>query len=134
MNDQTTKNPSPQPEPAAKYFMAVGVLMVIIIMLLAVIWMKERTARIQAQREALRSYRSMEGDIAEITGRIARASAEPLHRDDLPVRDVMLDGAPRKLLLVGPAAGQRMGLQSGDMVLIVEEDPSTRPSQTRPVR
>jgi len=135
---QAAREPAPDGRPPAgprdgwwQYIVTVGVLMVLIIALLAALWARERAARLSAQRElakALRQCRGMQSALGQIIAQNTAGRTQPIHRADLPTRTVRLDGVTRPLLLVGSAAGRRMGFAAGDMILITGSGP-TRPGK-----
>ena len=132
-----TPTPTPTTPPAggnsdARYLLVVAGLMMTIVILLSVLWIRERrnVAYLQEQLQIARQG-SMRGDIQGALQRMLAGQAEPqaqaLHRDDLPAQTVTWNGQPRTVLSVSAAAGQRMGLEPGD-VIVVAPPPATGPA------
>jgi hypothetical protein len=118
----TPPAPSQDASSDARYLLVIGGLMILIIVLLAALWLKER-ARANRAAESMAAMRNL---TSRELGRFLGAQApgvRPLQRDDLPAETVDWNGRPRKVLLVGPAAGTRLGLQPGD-VLVVADAPA----------
>lgn len=106
------------------YLATVGVLLTAIVVLLAVLAVRERARRIQAEQQLEKDRRSMvdmQNALGQMLQATAEAAVEPLRRDDLPSQTVSLDGQRRTLLTIGSAAGVRFGLQPGDLVLVAGE-------------
>jgi len=129
--------PTPTPAPAAgnsdaKYPLVVAGLMMTIVILLSVLWIRERrnVADLQDQLEIARRS-SMRGDLQGALARMLAGQTEPqsraLQRDDLPAQTVTWNGRPRTVLRVSAAAGRRLGLEPGD-VIVVAPPPATEPA------
>jgi len=114
-----------------KYLVAVGGLMVLIIILLGALWLRERRVSMAAQRElaALRRNAGAGGRLQAALGRMlsgAHPASRPLRRDELTSETVTWNGRPREVFRVSPAAGKRVGLRPGDVVVV------SRPATTAP--
>jgi len=134
MNQPAGQN-SPQPAsqirpPGWGYLATVAVLLTTIVVLLAVLAMRERLRRIDAEIQFQQQARTIEGlqtFLSRALSEQAQSVAEPFRREDLPTDEVTLDGQPRTLLRLSAAAGRRFGLQPGDLVQVTEEMPTTAP-------
>jgi hypothetical protein len=139
-NTHPTPPPPTTPTPApgnsdAKYLLVVAGLMMTIVILLSVLWIRERrsVAILQGELEIARRG-AMRGDLKGALANMLAGQAEPqaraLQRDDLPAQTVTWNGQPRTVLSVSPAAGQRMGLRPGDVIVVAPPSatgPATRP-------
>ena len=138
-NTHTTPPPPTTPTPApgnsdAKYLLVVAGLMMTIVILLSVLWIRERRSVAILQRELEIARRgAMRGDLKGALANMLAGQAEPqaraLQRDDLPAQTVTWNGQPRTVLSVSAAAGQRLGLRPGD-VIVVAPPPATGPATT----
>lgn len=107
------------------YLGAVGGLLLLIIVLVGALWLRERS-RAKAALQDLANLRA--ATAGHIIGpdrlqaglhRLLEAgvpTTRPLQRDDLPSEMVNWNGRPRKVFLVGAAAGRRIGLDPGDVI------------------
>jgi hypothetical protein len=116
-----------------KYLMVVGGLMVLIILLLAGLWLRERRISTTARRElaALRRNVGAGGRLQAALGRMlsgAHPASRPLGRDELTSETVTWNGRPREVFRVSPAAGNRVGLRPGDVV-VVSTPATTAPAE-----
>lgn len=140
----TATAPAPATTPApggsdAKYLLVVAGLMMTIVILLSVLWIRERRNGAilrgeleTARRGAIRS--GLQGELARLMTGQPDPQSRALQRDDLPAQTVTWNGQPRTVLSVSAAAGQRMGLRPGD-VIVVAPPPATAPATqptTRP--
>ena len=136
--EDTPLTPTPTPAPGnsdARYLLVVAGLMMTIVILLSVLWIRERrsVAILQgeleiARRGAIRG--GLQGELTRLMTGQAEQQSQALQRDDLPAQTVTWNGQPRTVLSVSAAAGQRMGLRPGD-VIVVAPPPATGPA-TRP--
>jgi hypothetical protein len=111
---------APRPQRFAAPWWLSG-LLVLMLMLTAGLWWKERSARLAAGRAAAREDRP--DALMELLRRAETpdpAAFEPLRREDLPGRPVELLGRRRTLYEISPEAGRRMGFRPGDVILVVE--------------
>lgn len=118
-----------------RYLASVGVLLVIVIALLALLWMRERRARIAAEVNAARwqeKSKRLSGAVGDLLVKRGGQLIQPIQRGDLPARVVDLDGQRRTVLEVGALAGRRLGFQPGDLVLVGGEDSETQPAGQQP--
>ncbi len=130
--NHTQSTRSSQNRTGANYLVTVGVLLVIIIALLAVLWVRERRARVAAEQTAATAQRELEG-LKAVLGRTLMTRGRggdirPVQRDDLPYRKVDLDGRRRAMLELGASSGRRLGFRPGDLILIGEDPPTTQPA------
>ncbi len=133
---QTPPSPTtPPPAPGstdARYLLVVAGLMMTIVILLSVLWIRERqnVAHLRDQLQIARQG-SIRGDLQGAMARMLAGQAEQqaraLQRDDLPAQTVTWNGQPRTVLSVSTAAGQRMGLEPGD-VIVVATPPAAAPT------
>lgn len=126
---QPATNGPTRPQSGAKSLMTVGILLVVIIALLAVLWARERAARITAHRDATAAtakYTRMQSALGEMLTKRLDGQIQPVQREDLPARQVDLNGRKRTLLDISAAAGQRMGFRPGDLVLVAAEVTTTQ--------
>ena len=120
-----------------KHYAIVGGLLVLIILLLSALWLRERRARVRAQRDlaTLREDAAGRLQLQAAMGRMIRGGAaadrRPLPREDLPRETVRWNGQTREVLRVSAAAGRRIGLRPGDAV-VVSADPASAPAATAP--
>jgi hypothetical protein len=131
-----TATPKPTPGNSdAKYLLVVAGLMMTIVILLSVLWIRERRNVAILQGELALARRSsarvdLQGELARMLAARAEPQARALQRDDLPAQTVTWNGQPRTVLSVSAAAGKRLGLEPGD-VIVVAPPPATEPA-TRP--
>lgn len=120
-----------------RYFLAVGGLLVLIVLLLGTLWMLERwrSADLLGQMAALQRN-AKRRQAAEAALRQAlqggMMDARPLQRDDLPAETVTWNGRARRVLLIGADAGRRLGLRPGDVVAVASQPTSAPATQTAP--
>jgi hypothetical protein len=131
-----TQGAAPDAAPAdgtldSRYLAIVGGLMVLIIILLAWLWLHERVARNAAYRElvAARGNSALAMQLQATLGRGMAGPqtrpARPIQRDDLPAETVNWNGAPRSVLRLSAAAGERVGLRPGDVVVVAPAPATT---------
>ena len=135
MTQQEQAAPDAPAGAETKYLLVVGGLLVIIIILLAGLWLRERrtTRRLRQELAGLRTNTSKRAQLGAalrqmLNGPGPSAASRPLQRDDLPAETVTWNGGPRKVLRVGSAAGGRLGLLPGD-VIVVAQPPATAPAE-----
>ena len=112
------------------YFLVVGLLLVTIIASLAVLWVRERRRRVVAEAQVARlagQKRQMQGVLEQIVARQAAQPGPAIRREDVPSRVGVVDGQRRSIFTIGAAAGERVGFQPGD-VIVVGEPPATSPA------
>ena len=122
--------PGAAPRAGEKYLVTVGTLLVIIIAFLAVLWLRERAARVAADgRLAAMQQRlgQLEGAVGDLVVRASGTQFEPIRREDLPAWQVNLDGRERTVLQIGVSAGRRLGFRPGDLITVAEHRPGTQP-------
>lgn len=137
---QTPQTPSqpagPSPSNISPAFaLAIMALMLLIIATLSALWFRERSGRVAAQRDlaALTTqYQNLQRTIGAFLGQQPPGlqSARPIDRDDLTPQGVTLDGKARTAYTISAKAGERIGFQSGDVILIapaVTTQPGTIP-------
>ena len=133
----------PQQPPASdvKYLLVVAGLLMGIVILLSVLWFRERrnaaalgdqAATLNAQLQTARSVISnqLKGAMGYMPGGQAEPRARALQREDLPAETVTWNGRTRTVLRISAAAGRRFGLTPGDVV-VVAPPPATEP-KTQP--
>jgi hypothetical protein len=113
--------------------------MMTIVILLSVLWIRERrnVASLQgelriAHQNSIRS--DQQAALASMLAGKIEPRARALQRDDLPAEVITWNGQPRTVLRVSAAAGQRLGLWPGD-VIVIAPPPATQPATptaTRP--
>lgn len=127
---------SPEPVPAetvqagAKYYLTVGILLVFVIGLLAVLWVRERSSRLDAQSTAAAwemRFNQLQGALPDLLAQQAGQSVSPVSRDDLPARAARLDDRPCTVLMLGAEAGRRFGFRPGDLILVAKPPTATAP-------
>jgi hypothetical protein len=140
--EDTQPPPTTTPAPGgsdAKYLLVVAGLMMTIVILLSVLWIRERRngAILRGELEIARRG-AMRGNLQGALANMLAVQADPqsraLQRDDLPAQTVTWNGQPRTVLSVSAAAGQRMGLRPGDVIVVAPPpatEPATQPT-TRP--
>jgi len=117
-----------------KYGTLVGVLLVVIVAALAALWLLERNRRGEAERRLAEARRSpgLEALLPALTAGAAPAPegelVAPVRREDQVQRPVVLDGKPAVGVFVSAAAGQRLGFQPGDVVVVAPAAPATATS------
>ena len=125
-------------QPAAssdgRFVATVGVLLVVIIVALGWLWIKERRARIAAQQEQAETVSNNSGKAMQSlmerlkSGEGTAAVAPPIRRDDLPAQTIDLQGRQHTLFHVSQAAGNRMGFKAGDVIVVLDQPPTTQPT------
>lgn len=135
-----TTEPDKQPASDVKYMLVVSGLLMGIVILLGVLWMRERrnVASLNGQLTTLSAQLRIAGQGA-ITGQLSGndmarlfagrqvPQARAIHREDLPAETVTWNGLPRTILRVSASAGERIGLRPGDVVLVAQP-PSPAPT------
>ena len=128
---------APQQPPASdtRYLLVVCGLLMGIVILLSVLWIRERRNAAQlgeqlriARRGALSSQ--FKGSLARMLAGQAEPRARAFQREDLPAETVTWNGRPRTVLRVSASAGERFVLRPGDVV-VVAPPPATEP-KTQP--
>jgi len=125
-----------------KQFIVIAGLLVLIIAMLAVLWVRERGARIGAENEAARQSQRVKAIQRALMGLASPAESgpaettdggevRPVQRDDLPVEHVEFMGRKTPVLHISPAAGQRFGFLPGD-VIVVAQPPASQPARDGP--
>jgi len=131
MNDE--RNDPGRPSGAETRFqVVVAALMVLIIVALAVLWLRERRSRLDAIQQ-LADMRSRElrtllgaggppglpplaGDAAAQGGLV-----RPVQRDDHVPEVLIVDGRPRRVYRISSEAGGRIGFFPGDVILVAPD-------------
>ena len=137
MEESNVPNPTdlpPQTPPGAdtKYLLVVCGLLMCIVILLSVLWIRERrnSSMLAQQLQQARKQNiagSLQGQLARLVAGQSAAGARPLQREDLPAETVTWNGQPRTILHISAAAGNRIGLEPGDVVA-VSQPPATAPT------
>ncbi len=112
-----------------RYFLIVGVLLLVIIAALASLWLLERSRRLQAENDLSRithDYSSLKTVMDKYFLTSTDRSATPVRRDDLLVRQMEVDGKFQQAFYISPSAGKRFGFEPGDLILVGQE-PTTQP-------
>lgn len=144
MSEQENKStgPSVSAQGEGKYLLVVGGLLVVICAALAVLWVRERSARVAAETLAAGLQAQLQRDqlggaLREgmlppgMLGAMGRGSVAPLRREMLSARTVECSGRRRQMLLVPAETGKQLGFEIGDLILISEPPaPATRPGAT----
>jgi len=108
----------------ANFLIVAGALVVMILALLAGLWLKadRRAKAAEAQLARCRT------EMGLIRGLLQSTPLIPgVNREDLPTRQVVLDGKSVRALRLSAAGAGQIGLKPGDVVL-VDQPPSTAPS------
>ena len=139
---------SDQRRPASsdgRYNLIVVVMLVVIIGLLAVLWMRERTRRITAETE-LGKYGEQQAAVAKmlesripdslgpglIVDSTGQAESWKVRLDEVVAKgDVVLDGKQRMGVTITAQAGERLGFAPGDVIIVSPRvtAPATRPTK-----
>ena len=131
MTQGTGVDSAPQGRGDGRYFLAVGVLLVLIIAALAALWLIERSRRMEAQRELASRPQAMDLrsmlPVLRGQGGAEGQLVAPVRREDQLHRPANLDGKGVTAVLISAEAGSRLGFQPGDVVLVAEA-PSTAPA------
>jgi len=117
------------------YQVTAGAVLLLIIALLAVLWVRERSARISAQigRASIQQRQeSIEAVLQNLISGQGERSATTLRRDELPTRTCRLDGNEREMFVLDARQGRRLGFAGGDLILIEQEAPASRTSGGTP--
>ena len=111
-----------------KYFVIVGLLLVIIMAVLAQLWQLERERRITAEKRLLEMY--LEESLRTKVEGVARREKEEAvaDRKELPRETVKWNGTPREVLLIDAEEGRRMGFEAGNLIHVREDEPATQPA------
>ena len=113
----------------SRYFALVTLLMLLIIVLLGWLWLRERRAAADARRRLADVQHLLGAKLAGALG-TGLPAARALPREDLPTEKVTWNGRAREVFRISAAAGQRIGLEPNDVVLVAPS-PATAPSATR---
>ena len=130
--------PMTEPKRDSYFTMAAVGLLVLIILLLGVLWYRERQGRLAAQRSAhvaaampMGAPGAAAGPINEILAEMLQKQAgavQPFGRADLVrTQELVAQGQTRQALVISSASGQRLGFLPGDVV-IVEKMPTSAPA------
>lgn len=134
--------PSVSAQGEGKYLVVVGGLLVVICAALAVLWVRERGARVAAESlaatlQAQLQREQFSGALGKgmlppgMLGAMGQGSVAPVRREMLSARTVECAGRRRQMLLLPAETGKRLGFEVGDLILITEPPaPATRPGAT----
>jgi hypothetical protein len=122
----TTENgsaPVPTVSFSGRYLAMVGGLLVLIIAMLAVLWVRERGRRVDAEAQVMELRRESQKlnlmlSLMTRSG-AAEPSVQPFQRQDQVPVAVTLDGARRDAYRLPAAAAERFGFREGDVILVV---------------
>lgn len=119
----------------------IGGLLVLVIALLVVLWVRERTRRARAEasvaqlQERLAILQQL-GGISLGPGALGGLSmggggVQPIRRDDLAGEEGQFLGRAATILRISAEAGTRLGFRPGDVVVVGErpQPPASRPSR-----
>ncbi len=132
MND--TKQENEKSALPGGYLAAVGALVVVVMISLAVLWMTERMRRSTAEAELARLQRQYSQLGSTLAGGFFGGGGGPATRPaaggDLPRKQITLDGRPREALLLAAEAGRRFGFRPGDVIIVsgAQTAPATAPA------
>ncbi len=104
-----------------RYLALVGGLLVLIVALLAVLWIRERTNRISAQEQVvslLRDRKGMQAGMQQMMLAQKFMAVQPVNREDMITERGVLNGKTVTLVRISAAAGERFGFLPGDVVLV----------------
>jgi hypothetical protein len=124
----------PRPESDARFFLIVGVLMLVIIALLSGLWLRAhlRTAQLEAQVIAAHADRAKLEDF--LKSYLLQNPPPQVVRGELTSRPAVLDGKDISLLRLGAEPAAKLGLRPGD-VLVVDPPAASGPaSRTAPAK
>jgi len=133
-----------QPASDVKYMLVVSGLLMGIVILLSVLWMRERrnvaslTSQLRVASRGAITGNINSKDMARFLSGRQMPQARPLQREDLPAETVRWNGRPRTVLRISASAGERMGLRPGDVVLVAQPPapspttPPAKPTGTQP--
>jgi len=133
MEEPSGTQNSPAAGSDAKYLLVVCGLLMAIVILLTVLWLRERRAVNGLQAELLKAQQQRHRiDLNSQLGQMLAAKVEnhlggALNRAELPTQTVTWNGQPRTVMMVAASAGRRIGLEPGD-VLAVSAAPATSPA------
>jgi len=136
-HDPPPNEPDAPRQPSAsteqKQFLIIGGLLVMVIATLAVLWVRERSARAAAEQRANEIAKQSQ-DLPQMLNSQAMAAAlaqfqnsqpQPIRREECPAREITLDGDKRTGFEISPAVGKRIGdFQPGDILLIGPAKPA----------
>ncbi len=126
---ETSASPSSASTPgktSPMFTLVVLGLMLLIIATLAALWNRERTARITAQNNyaaLAQEYQKLQQTVGSFLG-APSAMAPPAHRErpvareDLTPQTLTVDGKSRPVFTISPKAGERVGFEPGDVIMI----------------
>ena len=126
-----------KPRSDANYLLIVGGLMLIIIVLLAVLWQKERSRRLAAEdnlaQEIGKRQQIMQMMVSDI-GKMSAQSSNVIPRKILVPEKIKFDGQEKLLFRIPADAGRDIGLEVGDVLMIMPDQPKTQtlPATTGP--
>jgi hypothetical protein len=128
---QATAQPSRSLTVGAGYLATVGGLLLVIIVVLATLWTRERGRRVDAEEAVVRLQKQNQ-QLSLMLTLSARSGAvegavQPFQRDDHVPVTVSLDGARREAYRLPAPAAERFGFREGDVILVVPA-PATRPA------
>jgi len=103
------------------YQVVAGGLLLLIVAMLAVLWVRERSARVAAQIESAslrQRHENVEAILRDLMVGQDHYAAQGIARGELPKRNCRLDGNEGELLLLDLQSARTLGLMSGDLILV----------------
>ena len=129
-NDQAKGRPQ---EPNVRFFMIVGVLLLIIIALLAGLWLRERVRATAAERD-LRRLRARNEYLEAMIKQLVLDQTLPLRIDraGLDAEEVRVNSREVTALRLPAAVAEAIGFRPGDVILVEQSaEAATKPATTR---
>ena len=124
------------------FSLIVSGLFVVIIALLAILCMRERTSRVRAQNDLATMARrhkeqgkqqALQQALSRMLAAGSGRGVQPFGRADLIAsRDVRLDGKSRQALYVTAEAGRRLGFRAGDLIIVSKVPPAATQATSEP--
>ncbi len=130
----------------ARFVLAVGLMLVLIIGMLAFLWQRERKTRVglesdlaQVRKDAQQRMQALQG----LMGQAAPSSVggvEPFSwlkdRDAAPAAKAVVDGLPYAAVRITGEAGERLGFRPGDVICVsaagATDKAASAPAPARP--
>ena len=125
--------PAGRPGIERSFAYTVGVLLLVMVAALAGLSLRLYRRAVLAEAHAARGQAMLDEQRAAVAllGRHLLA-AEPLDRRALPARPGRLDGQPITVLTASPEQAARIGLEGGDVLLVLPGATPTRPAGGAP--
>jgi type II secretory pathway pseudopilin PulG len=124
--DTDPKNETPKNE--AGYLLVVCILLVVISVALAWLWQMQKRRTEEAQRALIEQQRA--NPLAQFLSQAGQQ--QPFPKQDAAPETIQFNGHPTPLYKLSAQAGRRIGFEPGDLISVLSDQPTSRPTATDP--